>query len=175
MQNLTLTNLVFAALILVWVVRRQLAARVIRFKINAYLIIILIGIFSISDAFNKQHLTITPVQALLFGGASLLSALLFGALRAWSYHFWVNDEGLVMRQGTWLTLLFWIVGTGGHLLVERLWTGSAVTLTLYLGITLLIQRGGVWWLARRVYPTELVANLAAQNQRHDRHSHRSKN
>ncbi|WP_318767317.1 hypothetical protein [Lactiplantibacillus carotarum] len=39
MQNLTLTNLVFAALILVWVVRRQLAARVIRFKINAYLII----------------------------------------------------------------------------------------------------------------------------------------
>ncbi|RRK10416.1 hypothetical protein D1831_07610 [Lactiplantibacillus garii] len=170
MQNLNLTNLIFAAFVLVWIVRRQLAPKVIRFKGKVYVVIILVGLLTISDAFTKQHLTIQPGQAVLFGGASLLSAVVFGGLRAWSYRFWVNDDGLVMRQGNWLTLTFWIISITGHLLADRLWTGSSVTITLYLGLTLLIQRGGVWWLAHRAYPQALRANEVAQA----RHSAKNK-
>lgn len=169
MQNLNLTNLVLGAILLIGIVRRQLEPRTIRFKLKFYLILIILGIASINDAFTHHHLSITPTQALLFSGASLLSAVVFAGLRAWSYHFWLNDTGLVMRQGNWLTVLFWIMGVGGHLLTERLWTGSAATLLLYLGITLLIQRGGVWWRAYQVYPSELENNRRLQAR--SRHHH----
>lgn len=170
MQTLNLTNFVFAALILIWVIRQQLAPHVVRFKIRTYLIIILVGALSVNDAFTKHQLTITPTQLIYFGLASLLSAALFGSLRAWSYHFWVNENGLVMRQGNWLTIVLWIVGIATHLMVDRLWTGSSTTTLLYLGLTLLIQRGGVWWFARRNYPNELQLNLAAQTKQSHRRS-----
>jgi len=172
MQNLDLTNLVLGAWLLFVVIKRQLAPRVIRFKLEFFVLIILLGIASVGDAFTKQHLHITPQQAIIFGSLSLVSAVAFAALRAWSYRFWVNDAGLVMRQGNWLTLVWWVVGIGGHLGVDRLWTGSSVTLVLYLGVTLLVQRGCVWWLASRQYPSEMRANAANQQRSHDRRQDR---
>jgi len=166
MQNLDLTNLVLGAWLLFVAIKRQLAPRIIRFKLEFFILVILLGMASIGDAFQKQHLHITPQQALIFGSLSLASALIFAALRAWSYHFWVNDDGLVMRQGNWLTVVLWVVGIAGHLGVDRLWTGSSVTLLLYLGVTLLVQRGCVWLLARRQYPAEMHANAALQAENH---------
>lgn len=174
MGNLSFTNLVLGAWLLIVVIRRQLAPRVIRFKANFYLLIVLLGAASIGDAFTKQHLQISPGQAVIFGGLSLVSAVVFALLRAWTYHFWVNDAGLVMRQGSWVTILWWVIGIAVHLGVDRLWTGSSVTLLLYLGVTLAVQRGWVWWLARRAYPTEIEANRQQQSaEHHQRHHHRS--
>lgn len=170
MQALSLSNLVLAAILLVWIIKKQLTPRVVQFKSKTYLIIMLIGVFSINDAVTKHALTITPTQLLLFAGGSLLSAAIFGGLRAWSYRLWLNQDSLVMRQGNWLTLLFWILGIGSHLLVDQIWTNSSVTLLLYLGLTLMIQRGGIWWRAQRNYPTELAHNLAVQTH-HDHHHH----
>ncbi|WP_125572932.1 hypothetical protein [Levilactobacillus huananensis] len=170
MQNLDLTNLVLGAWLLFVVIKRQLAPKIIRFKIEFYILVVLLGAASIGDAFQKQHLQITLQQALIFGGLSLASAVIFAGLRAWSYQFWVNDAGLVMRQGNWLTLVWWIIGIAGHLAVDRIWTGSSVTLLLYLGITLLVQRGSVWLLASRQYPMEMRHNAALQTEnRHERH------
>lgn len=152
MQNLVLTNWVLGAWLVFVVVKRQLAPRVIRFKIDFYILVVLLGIASIGDAFQKQHLQITPQQAAIFGSLSLLGAVIFGLLRAQSYRFWVDDAGMVMRQGNWVTLVWWIIGIAVHMGVDRLWTGSSVTLLLYLGVTLLVQRGTVWWLAQRQYP-----------------------
>lgn len=170
MQNLDLTNLVLGTWLLFVVIKRQLAPKIVRFKIESFILVILLGATSIGDAFQKQHLQITLQQALIFGGLSLASAVIFAGLRAWSYHFWVNDEGIVMRQGNWLTLVWWAVGIIGHLGVDRIWTGSSVTLLLYLGVTLLVQRGCVWLQASRQYPTEMRHNAALQAEsRHDRH------
>jgi len=169
MMNLTFTNLVLGGWLLIAVVRRQIAPRVIRFKANFYLLVILLGIASVADAFNKQHLQIALVQGLIFGGLSLVSAIGFALLRAWSYRFWVNEDGIVMRQGNWVTILWWVLGIGVHLGVDQLWTGSSVTLLLYLGLTLAVQRGWVWWLASRSYPNEIKANLQQQSsERHHR-------
>lgn len=172
MENLTFTNLVLGGWLLITVIRRQIAPRVIRFKANFYILIVLLGIASVGDAFTKQHFQITPVQGLIFGLLSLVSAIGFALLRAWSYHFWVNEDGMVMRQGSWVTILWWILGIGVHLGVDQLWTGSSVTLLLYLGITLAVQRGWVWWLASRIYPNEIKAN-ARQQSTERRHRRRS--
>jgi len=118
MQNLDLTNLVLGAWLLFVVIRRQLEPRVIRFKLEFFILIILLGGASVGDAFTKQHLQIAPQQAVLFGTLSLVSAVAFAALRAWTYRFWVNDAGRVMRQGNWLTLVWGVVGIGGHLGVD---------------------------------------------------------
>ncbi len=67
-----------------------------------------------------------------------------------------------MREGNWLTIVWWIIGIGMHAAVDMLWTKSSVTLLLYLGLTLLIQRGLVWYRASSKYPTEIAANIASQ-------------
>ncbi|ETY75589.1 hypothetical protein [Lactiplantibacillus fabifermentans] len=173
MQNLDATNIVVAGLVLIYVIKRQLAPRVLRFKLNFYLVLILFGAASIYDAITHHEVTITISQAVLFGTLSILSALIFGGLRAWSYRLWVSDAGLVMRQGTWVTLLFWVLSIGSHALVDRLWTGNSTTLLLYLGLTLLAQRGGVWWLAQRRFADALPANVAQQEKSHHHHHRRS--
>ncbi|WP_143461931.1 hypothetical protein [Levilactobacillus enshiensis] len=162
MQNLDLTNWVLGMWLVWMVVKRQLAPRVIRFKVKFLGLVILLGMASISDAFQKQHLQITVQQAVIFGSLSLLGAVLFGALRAQSYRLWINEAGVVMRQGNWLTLLWWVIGVAVHLGVDQLWTGSSTTLLLYLGTTLLVQRGTVWWLAQRLYPVAMQVNGARQ-------------
>lgn len=53
-----------------------------------------------------------------------------------------------------------------------MWAGSSVTLLLYLGVTLLIQRGIVWYLASAKYPREISANIAAQRKNRNRHDRR---
>ncbi|WP_125686139.1 hypothetical protein [Levilactobacillus fujinensis] len=175
MQNLDLTNLVLGAWLLVVVIRRQLAPKVVRFKMEFFLLVVVLGAASVGDAFNKQHLQITAQQAVLFGGLSLVSAVVFALLRAWSYRFWVNTDGYVMRQGNWLTLVLWLVGIGIHLGVDRLWTGSSVTLMLYLGVTLLVQRGYVWWRATQKFPAEMRTNAALQTRnRYDKRQDRQK-
>lgn len=171
MQNLDLTNLVLAVLILYRVIRQQLAPRVVRFKPTAFFIIILLGIGSLGDAVTAHQVSLKTPQSLGFGVAALIGAGGFAALRAWSYRFWVADNGRVMRQGSWLTLIWWVVGIGSHLLIDRLWTGGAATLLLYLGITLLVQRGLVWWRGAQAFPQEIQVNAADQRQhrKHPRH------
>lgn len=165
MQNLNLTNIVVGVLILFVVIRRQLEAKAVRFKPRFFVILIVIGLSSVWDAVNKQHLDLTKREAWLFGIVGLLGAAIFAALRAWSYKYWVNDDQVVMRQGNWLTIVWWIVGIGVHIFADRLWTGSSATLLLYLGITLLIQRGIVWWRGSIKYPTEIGNNITLQREK----------
>jgi hypothetical protein len=64
----------------------------------------------------------------------------------------VNQAGLVMRQGNWLTILWLLLGISIHILVDHLWNGSSDTILAYLGLTLLIQRGLVWLRAKAKFP-----------------------
>ena len=86
-------------------------------------------------------------------------------MRAYTYHIWVNDQALVVRKGNVYTLVFWIVGIGTHLLIDLVWSGSAVTLLLYLGMTLFVQRGGLWLRARNKYPSEIKHNVKLSSER----------
>lgn len=172
MQNLSYTNIVLAILILYVVIKRQLEPRTVKFKPEFFIVVILFGIASIGDAVNKQHLDLSQNKIIFFGILSLISATVFAALRALSYKFWLDDDKLVMREGNWLTIVWWVIGIGMHVAVDRIWTGSSVTLLLYLGVTLLIQRGMVWYRASVKYPQEISANIAAQRKNRSRYDRR---
>lgn len=166
MPSISLTNIVLVLFILYRVIKRQLAVRVLRYKIDFYALLMIIGIASIVEAVQKHQVKITLMQAMIFSIGSLLSAVVFGLLRAYTYRIWVNDQHLVVRKGNVYTLVFWVVGIGTHLLVDLVWKGSAVTLLLYLGVTLFVQRGALWLRARHQYPSELKHNMQASAERH---------
>ncbi|GEK28997.1 hypothetical protein [Furfurilactobacillus siliginis] len=164
MQNVDLTNIVVALFVLYLVLKRQLTPQVIRLNLTTYLFLIVFGAASVADAFKHHQLHVTSGITWFILG-SLISAILFGYLRTLSYHLWV-EGGLVMRQGTWVTIVLWVIGLSIHGIADTAWHGSNATLVLYLGITLLVQRGCVWLRAKAQYPEEVAATSAAADSRH---------
>ncbi|HAT54352.1 MAG TPA: hypothetical protein DCW31_03770 [Lactobacillus sp.] len=171
MQNIDLTNIVLAIFVLYLVLKRQLSPRRIQLNLNVYLFLILFGAASVGDAIMHNQLVVTSGIWLFVLGA-LISAVLFGYLRTLSYQLWVADDGSVMRQGTWLTIVLWIVGLLIHGVADLAWHGSNATILLYLGVTLLVQRGFVWLRAKRLYPEATAKTAAMHEQRHEDHNQR---
>lgn len=81
---------------------------------------------------------------LMYLMASLVASVLLGAARAVTVRIWRHD-GQVLRQGTWLTALLWLVSAGGHVLAGMLLHGgeaaaASATILLFLGATLGVQQ-----------------------------------
>lgn len=79
-----------------------------------------------------------------FIAASLAAAILLGALRATTVRLWIKD-GRVVRQGTWLTVILWLISVGSHLVASALLHGAAATADrfatlLFFGVTLGAQQ-----------------------------------
>jgi len=147
----------------------QLQPKIIKFRSTFYLLMIIFGVYE-GLKIKNFHLTTGFIWFVIL---ALISTVLFAYLRAISYHLWVDDHQLVMRQGTWITLVLWIIGIGSHMLIDNLWAQSSVVILVYLGLTLLIQRGIVWRRATRQFPTEIQATAAYNDKdRHERHEHR---
>ncbi|MFL6076004.1 MAG: hypothetical protein ACJ73S_21660 [Mycobacteriales bacterium] len=110
-------------------------------------------------AFARLHpLTASGVGILLL---SFAFGLGLGVVRAHTVRIWYAD-GSLYRQGTWLTVLLWLVGTGGHLafgeLVAAPGAGSA-TMLLYLGLAVSVQ---TFFIRRRV--RRYIAALRARRE-----------
>ncbi|GAK31498.1 hypothetical protein WOSG25_100640 [Weissella oryzae SG25] len=153
LNNVSLANLFLGLLFLLWMVRRQLTAQILTFKSRTFIIIMIIGVY---EFLQVKHLTFNQGFYWFFA-LSLVNVIVFGFLRALSTHFWINDDGLIMRQGNWITLVLWILTVTAHLGIDRLWTSSGTTALIYLGATLFVQRGVTWHLASNKYP-ELIEN-----------------
>lgn len=131
-------NLAVTALVLIWLLSRQLTARPLRDKSRIGIILAVIGFFGTVSFFSGKHLGAKDA------GVLLLTLVLGGALaavRAYTVRLW-DEGGGTYRQGGVLTAVLWIVAIGLHLLVDSLVTpglGSA-TVLLYLGVVLLVQR-----------------------------------
>jgi hypothetical protein len=70
--------------------------------------------------------------------------VLFGVVRAVTVRIWRQD-GRVLRQGTWLTALLWLVSIGSHLAIGAVQHGSAAAAAgaatlAFLGVTLGAQQ-----------------------------------
>ncbi|MYV05909.1 hypothetical protein [Furfurilactobacillus milii] len=154
-----------ALFVLYAVLKRQLSPHRIQLNLTFYLFLILFGAASVSDAITHNYLIVTA-DAGLFVLGSLISAVLFGYLRTLSYRLWIDKTGTVMRQGNWETIVLWIVGLFIHSLASLSWHGSNATILLYLGITLLVQRGLVWIRAKRQYPEAMANTVTLNENRH---------
>jgi hypothetical protein len=102
-----------------------------------------------------------PASAIGILLLSFAFGLGLGVVRAHTVRIWYADGGLY-RQGTWLTVLLWLVGTGGHLalgeVVAAPGAGSA-TMLLYLGLAVSVQ---TFFIRRRV--RRYVAALRARRE-----------
>lgn len=169
-QNIDYTNLLVSLFILIAIIRRQLQAKVIKFRMRTYIVLIGIGAYETFMAIQSKFLGL-PTNFWIFLIGMIIGATLFGFLRVLSYHLWVDERGLVMRQGNWLTVVLWIVGILFHLTLDRIWKGSNVTLLIYIGISLWAQRGLVWQKATRLFPEAMPATTV-YDKREEKHNHK---
>jgi hypothetical protein len=150
------TELALGIVVLGLLIYRQLVARPVRSSALRLMVILgVIGLVETVGFFQKHHGGAFTVAAL---GGSLVLALVFGVLRAWTTRVWLKD-GAAWTQGNWLTALLWIAALGAHLGYDALLDhhhgtvglGEA-TLVLYLAISLGVQRLIVQQRARRLLP-----------------------
>ncbi|MGV4925579.1 hypothetical protein K2224_19590 [Streptomyces sp. BHT-5-2] len=138
MDNPTTTNLTITAVVLLWLLSRQLVERPLREKSPVGLVLIVIGAVE-----TGWYVTAHPLSwrdgALVV--ASLAVGVLLAALRAFTVRLSVRG-GRVVRQGTVLTAALWVVGLGQHFLIDTAVTAElgAVTVLFYFGVVLLAQQ-----------------------------------
>jgi FtsH-binding integral membrane protein len=145
-----LLNVAVGVLVLALLLWRQLQPRRVREDGALRLTVILLAI-GVVQAYPVLSKTSPSGIVLVLLAAGLVSGAVFGTLRAYTTKLWIQGEpggnGDVWRQGTWLTLVLWIVAVGLHFGIDYLsqrqgapaGLGSS-TIVLYLAVTLGIQR-----------------------------------
>jgi hypothetical protein len=144
MKASELVNLLIGALILCWILYRQLQARPAKADLRLPLILGIVGIIELTGFLRQAgHHPGFVVAAL--AGSSIL-AVVFAAVRAATVHVWV-DNGQPWRKGTALTAVLWILSLAVHLGYDYLVDGrgalaglGAASLVMYFAITYTIQR-----------------------------------
>lgn len=140
----TLTNLVIGVAVLALLVVRQLSVRRLNESYRVTLIIAIIGVVQFVSFLGAHHGHRTQVVEAVLG--SLAIAAVTGALRAPTVKVWRDGSGQLLRQGTWLTAVLWVVSLAAHLGYDALVGGKTLgdvgdaTILLYLAVTLVIQR-----------------------------------
>ena len=133
------TSYIPALIAVVWLLVRQLSVRPLQDRPTLALILLVIG--AAQTAQFAQERTIDGIDVLL-GLASLAVGAGLAAVRAHTVRLW-RDGDAVLTQGTWWTLLLWIVGIGQHLVFEfftHIHGFGTATLLVYFGVVLLVQR-----------------------------------
>jgi hypothetical protein len=147
MSGANLTNLVIGVLALALVLYRQLITRRLSENYRLSIILAVIGIVEFVN-FLKGHPNDDSGIAVAVVG-SLVIAAVFGVARALTVQVW-RENGQLLRKGTWLTAVLWILSLAAHLGYDELVAGHITgknggnvgdaTVILYLVVTLTIQR-----------------------------------
>jgi hypothetical protein len=142
------TNLIIGILVIALVLYRQLATRRLRETYRLSIILAAIGIVEFAN-FLSGHPTDDGGIAVAVVGSLVIAAVL-GGVRALTVTVWRDPGGQLLRKGTWLTALLWIISFAAHLGYDYLVAGHITgknggnvgdaTVLLYLVVTLTIQQ-----------------------------------
>jgi uncharacterized membrane protein YhaH (DUF805 family) len=170
MSGANLTTLVIGILVLVLLLSRQLATRRLRENYRLSLILALVGIVEFVDFLNGHPSDKGGIAEAVVG--SLVIALVAGAVRALTVRVWRGEGGQLLRKGTWLTAVLWILSLAAHLGYDELVAGHITgknggnvgdaTVLLYLVVTLVVQQ---FVLLRRVARQEATGEIPAEEPR----------
>jgi hypothetical protein len=141
-------ELVVGILVLLLLLYRQLRVRAVRSTLVLPAVLALLGLYELSKYAGPRPLSHTAIATLVF--SLLVFAIGLGAARAWTIKLWVA-RGQVLRQGTWVTIVFWLVAVGLHLAVDSATKVGAASLILYLGLSLGAQQLALRWRARHLH------------------------
>jgi hypothetical protein len=147
MSSSGVTSLVIGLAVLALLLSRQLMVRRLTESYRLSVILLVIGVVEFAN-FLKGHPG-NPGGIIAAVGGSLILAALFGVARALTVRVW-RQNGQLMRQGTWLTAVLWILAVAAHYGYDALVAGhltgkngSSVgnaTILLYLVISLTVQQ-----------------------------------
>src|SRR3984885_1169349 len=147
MSSANLTSLIIGIAVLALVLSRQLMTRRLSESYRLSVILALIGIVEFANFLSGHPNDDGGIAAAVVG--SLILAAAFGVARALTVRVW-RENGQLLRRGTWLTALLWILSLAAHLGYDYLVAGHVTgknggnvgdaTIILYLVVTLTVQR-----------------------------------
>ena len=166
MSGANVTSLVISILVLGLFLSRQLVVRRLSESYRLPLILAVIGIVEFITFLNGHPNNDGGIAAAVVG--SLVIAAVFGAARTPTVRVW-RQNGQLLRQGTWLTAVLWVLSLAAHYGYDYLVAGHITgkngsnvgnaTALLYLVVTLTIQR---FILLNRVAHQEAGGQLPTQ-------------
>jgi hypothetical protein len=112
------------------------------------IILAIVGLVEFVDFLNGHPRGDSRIVAAVVG--SLVLAAVLGAVRAPTVRVWRGQDGQLLRKGTWLTAVLWVVAFAAHLGYDYLVAGHVTgknggdvgnaTVVLYLVVSLTVQR-----------------------------------
>ncbi|WP_300609909.1 hypothetical protein [Trebonia sp.] len=167
MSSATTANLVIGLAVLVLFVSLQLTPRRLRENYRLVIILAIIGVVQFVTFLDGHPHHDGAIIAAVAG--SLVLAAVLGAVRAPTVKIWRQD-GQLMRRGTWLTAVLWVVAFAAHLGYDYLVAGDVTgkngtnvgdaTVVLYLVVSLAVQR---FIMLSRAARQEAAGQLAAND------------
>jgi hypothetical protein len=150
MSGANVTNLIIGLAVVALLVSRQLMARRLNDNYRLSVILAVIGLVQFVNFLKSVHGPHDDDRIIVAVVGSLLLAAVLGAARAQTVRVWRQDDGQLMRRGTWLTAVLWIVSLAAHLGYDELVAGHIAgnnggnvgdaTIVLYLVVTLAVQQ-----------------------------------
>jgi hypothetical protein len=149
-----MAGILIGVVIVVFIAFRQLQVRPVRTDrgIVIALVVLVIGVYDAGIFLGNHRVSADGIGFLV---ASLAGAVVFGLLRAFSMRVW-NAAGRLVVQGTWLTIVLWVISIGVHFGIGALTSADlgksndivTATFLLYVGLTLGAQRAALAARAR---------------------------
>lgn len=139
MDTQSLITLLISAVILGWLLVKQLSVRPLKERSILWVVLILIGLVQTANFMSTVSLGVADVALLLL---SIVIGVALAAARAFTTAFWRGEDGLLYRKGNWLTAVLWIVGIGQHLLIDHFVAAGfgTASIMVYFGIVIAVQR-----------------------------------
>lgn len=129
-------------MLLVVLIYRQLSVHEVQNKTRTYIILIFLGFYISYQHRENIDLSLIVLTLVIMGDIAV--PVLFGWLRAKHTNIWINPEGLVVRQGKWVTLILWILYILIRGSISYFFPGNANFILISLGFSLLVQQKIIW-------------------------------
>jgi hypothetical protein len=145
-------------MVFVWIIYNQIRIRQVRrnLHLTVPIILVVLGLPNILTYVNTGKNTGLFLAGILAG--LLFIAVVMGALRAFTVRIWAKDN-MIFQQGTWITIVLWVVTIALHLLIDQIGNVGESSLLITYGITLSIQRWVIYSRARREFPISQINGM----------------
>ena len=130
-----LLSLVVIALIFYNQVRVRKVSSDTRFTLP--LIMCVLGVFTLKSYLDSNQLTVIAWITII--ASFTLLAIGMAAIRATTVKLWI-DTDVVYRQGTWVTILLWVVSIALHIALNQVGHLGQSTFLIYFAITFTVQK-----------------------------------